>query len=147
MDMKYPTQTPFLNSELPTSEELNSLMKKRIIRSATNKEVHTSAESIWRECVSDYAASLLLEAKLIAHRRKDDIVLSTHVEEALDAVSKARKRSWMRKIAIFIGAALLGAFVQGFVNELYAGHTTLVVVYTVLGFFGMLLAFWGIQEE
>lgn len=113
---------------------------------AINKELHPQAENLARQYIDDFASSLILQAKILAYRRKDDIVLSTHIEEALDAITKERKQNWTKELSIFVGAAFFGAFIQGFVTELNAGRTGLVAIYTIMGFVGMLLAFWGIRR-
>jgi len=100
-----------------------------------------------RQYINEFTVSLLLEAKAIAHRQKAAIVLSNHVEEAHDIVSSPTK-SRSSELKLAFGGALLGAFLQGFANEL--SLTTLrpfwIAVYVVAGFAGALLVFWGIRQ-
>jgi hypothetical protein len=112
---------------------------------AVNKELHPQAEKLAREYIMDFATSLLLQAKLLSYKRNADVVLSNHIEEALQIVNRQQKSTWSREVILVIGSALFGAFIQGFVSELSTGNTLLIVIYTVLGFIGMLLVFWGLQ--
>jgi hypothetical protein len=93
--------------------------------------------------VDEFAASLLFQAKMLAFQEHADLVLSTHIEEALEVINRERKKRWTRELMIVIGSALFGAFIPGFMTELSAGHQLLIVVYTSLGFRGMLLVFSG----
>jgi hypothetical protein len=111
-----------------------------------NKELHPHAERVAREYVDEFAASLLLQAKMLAYHERADLVLTNHVEEALDAINRQRKKRWTRELMIVIGGALFGAFIPGFLTELSSGHQLLLAVYTTLGFLGMLLVFIGLRR-
>ena len=113
---------------------------------AIDKELHAKAEKAIKQYVNDFATSLLLQAKVIAYRSKADVVLSNHVDEALETVNRSRQQTWSRELVIIIGSALLGAFVQGFISELGSGNSVLLAIYVVLGFAGMFLVFWGLRR-
>jgi hypothetical protein len=113
---------------------------------AIDTELHPQAEKAIKQFVSDFATSLILQAKLIAYRSKADLVLSTHVDEALDTVNRNRKQTWSRELLIILGSALLGAFVQGFISELSSGNSWLIATYVALGFIGMFLVFLGLRR-
>ena len=78
---------------------------------ALNKELHPHAEQVAKEYVDEFAASLLLQAKMLAFQEHADLVLSNHIEEALQVINRARKKSWTRELMIVIGSALFGAFI------------------------------------
>jgi hypothetical protein len=116
--------------------------QRRIVRAP----LHPQAEEFATRQALDFANALILQAKLFAFRRGDDIVLTSHMREALDALDSERKRSRARELALIIGAAFFGAAVQGFITELAAGRTVLVAIYAILGFVGMLLVFGGLSR-
>lgn len=113
---------------------------------ALNKELHPHAEQVAKEYVDEFAASLLLQAKMLAFQEHADLVLSNHVEEALQVISRERKKGWTRELMIVIGSALFGAFIPGFMTELSAGHQLLIALYTSMGFLGIILVFLGLRR-
>ena len=113
---------------------------------AINKELHQQAETSVKKYTHDFATSLLLQAKIIAYRSKADVVLSSHVDEALDKIYNERKQSWSKELLIVLGGAFFGAFIQGFISELSSGNATLITVYVLLGFIGMFMVFLGLRR-
>jgi protein-S-isoprenylcysteine O-methyltransferase Ste14 len=113
---------------------------------AIDKELHPQAEKTAKQYINEFATSLLLQAKITAYRSKADVVLSSHVDEALDTINRGRKQIWSRELVIIIGSALLGAFIQGFISERSSGNSLLIATYVVLGFVGMFLVFWGLRR-
>jgi hypothetical protein len=111
-----------------------------------NKELHAQAESLARSHVNRFAVSLIMQAKLLAYKRRDDLVLSNHIEEALEVIYKERETRWSRELIIVVGSTLFGAFVPGFITELSTGRTAFIIIYTVLGFLGILLVFIGLRR-
>ena len=111
-----------------------------------NKDIHPQAKSLIRDVVNEFATVLLLQAKTIACQRGADIVLSSHVHEAREAIFSERKQSRSRELKIAIGGALFGAFVQGFINELSltTSRPIWIAIYTIVGFIGIFLIFWGL---
>jgi len=113
---------------------------------AIKKDLHPQAASLSREIINKYAISLLLQAKMIAYQQRADLVMSSHVNEAHEILQSEHKKNWSREILMILGSSLLGAFVQGFTTELSAGNTTLIAVYTIMGFIGILMVFWGVRK-
>lgn len=113
---------------------------------AIQKELHPQAANLAREFVNDFAISLLLQAKTIAYQQKADVVMSSHIVEAREILQAEHKKSWSREILIILGSALVGAFIQGFTTELSGGNTFLIAIYTVMGFIGILMVFWGLRR-
>ncbi len=112
-----------------------------------DKPLHPNAVNLARESVDNYAASLIVLAKTLAFQRGDDEVLSTHIYEALDIIQTRKRRKRWKDFMLAIGGALFGAFVSGFITELSAGRSKLLLaVYVVLGILGMILAFAGLQD-
>jgi hypothetical protein len=109
------------------------------------KELHPQAKKLVKQFINNFTESLIVQAKVLAFRRGAELVLSNDVQEALEIITKERTKNWKKQIVIILGSALLGAFVQGFVTELSGGNTVLMAVYTVLGFIGMFLVFWGLR--
>ena len=85
---------------------------------AVEIELHPQAEKQARQHVNIFATSLILQAKVIAYRTKADAVLTNHIDEALDVITRERKQSWSRELLIILGGAFVGAFIQGFISEL-----------------------------
>ena len=109
---------------------------------AINREFHPEAKDLVKERVDEFATSLILQAKLFAYQQDDPYVVKRHVDEAFEALQTSRKQTWGKELLMIIGGTLFGAFVPGFITELSSGTSTLLlIVYTILGFTGMLLVF------
>ena len=113
---------------------------------AVNLELHPHAEELAGKYINEFAVSLRLQAKLLAWNRNDDIVLSNHVEAALDSIRKSEEKKRVREIAILLGSALIGAFFQGSLTELSNNRAVWVFVYAILGMIGASLVFWGFRK-
>jgi len=111
-----------------------------------NLELHPQAQTRARERINEFGTSMLLQAKLIAYKTKADLVLSRHIDEAVNTMYTEHKQSWTKELLIIVGGALFGAFIQGFVTELSTGNKLLIAIYTLLGFVGMLLVFVGLRR-
>ncbi|GAI73450.1 unnamed protein product [marine sediment metagenome] len=114
---------------------------------AIDKKLHPNAEDKIREYTDDFATSLVLQSKMLAFREKADVVLSTHVDEALDVIAFRRQEAWAQGISKIVGGALFGAFIPGFLSALPTGDIRAIVIYTALGFVGMFLVFLGIRWQ
>src|SRR5689334_17119280 len=109
---------------------------------AFNIELHEQAERQIREHVNNFAAALLLQSKVLAFQRKADVVLSVHVDEALKIIQLEQKQTWSKTLMTIVGGGLFGAFIPGFITELSGSRNVLlIVIYTILGFIGMILTF------
>lgn len=113
---------------------------------AVNLELHPHAEELANKFVNEFAVSLLLQAKLLAWNRNDDIVLGNHVETALKFIRESKEKKRAREIAILLGSVLIGAFLQGAITELSNNRAVWVFVYAILGVIGTSLVFWGFRK-
>ncbi len=108
------------------------------------------AEERIREYVDDFTTTLILGAKLAAHKQTDYVVVERHVNEGYEAINRERSTSWLNQILVVVGGAFVGAFVPGFVTEVTAGptnmHVPFLVGYTIMGFVGIILAFAGLRR-
>lgn len=111
-----------------------------------NTPVRSEARDLAHDRVRQFAASLLLEAKVCATIDSSGLVLPKHVQEATEKVYSKYRVSSMRELRLAFGGALFGAFIQGFITELADKNQTMVVVYTVLGLFGMFLVLWDLKK-
>jgi hypothetical protein len=109
-------------------------------------DLHPQAVQKARKCINDFAITLIMQAKTLAFSKKADLVLTTHIDEALEMLNTKKRESWYREIAIIIGSAFFGAFIQGFVSELSSGNAFLIASYTVMGFAGIFMVFWGLRR-
>lgn len=115
-------------------------------RMVEHYSLHPEAAESARELATNYAAALVLQGKLLAAQQRANQVQSIHIEQARDLIAEGQRRGWRREILLVMGSALVGAFFQGFITELSAGHKTLVAVYVALGFIGMALVFIGLRR-
>lgn len=104
------------------------------------KVIHPQAQVFARQEIKQFATALILRAKTLAYERNDEVVLVNHVKEALTEMREKPRRKRWKELVILIGGSFFGAFVQGFIAELANGNTTLVVVYVMLGFVGLVMA-------
>ena len=112
---------------------------------AIDKEFHPQAEKLIKQYISHFATSLILQAKTLAFKNDAELVLKNDVQEALDKITKERNQIWGKQFTIVVGGAFFGAFIQGFVTALSADNTSLLAIYTLLGFVGMLFLFIGLR--
>ena len=113
-------------------------------REVLNKEFHARAEELAKQYVDEFAATLLLQSKLLAN--EDEIVLVKHVEEAREIINRERKTAWQRQLLIVSGSTLFGAFIPGFIGGISSSSRVTIVIYTFLGFLGMLFLFLGLRR-
>jgi len=104
-------------------------------------ELHPQAKNLIEKLILDFGSSLLLQAKIIAHRRHDDMVLRSHVEEALDVIHLERKQKWWKSFVTILGGVFFGAGARGFITELQGSREpTIITIYVILAFVGLLMA-------
>jgi hypothetical protein len=96
--------------------------------------------------INEFAVALIMQAKTLAFSRRTDLVLTKHIDEALELLNKKGQQSWTRDFAIIIGSAFSGAFLQGFVSALSSGNAFLMASYTFMGFVGLFIVFWGLRR-
>ena len=111
------------------------------------KYLHPNAARLIREQVNEFASSLLLLAKALAHQRGDDEVMSSHINEALNILRGHRKKRRLKEALIILGGILCGAFISGFVTELTFGQSkAALALYVLAGVVGLVLVFSGLQD-
>ncbi len=100
---------------------------------------HPNAFSLTRSHVSDFSKALARGAQNVAFRRKDEMVLSNHVKEAVEEIRKEPNKSRWSQFVIFLSSVILGISGQGFVAEITrfrtdpaAGDVTLTIIYGVV---------------
>jgi hypothetical protein len=109
-------------------------------------ELDSQAMQKARTYISEFAVVLIMQAKTLAYSRGTERVLARHVDEALEVLNKKGQRSWRRDFAIIIGGAFFGAFLQGFATALSSSNALLMASYTLVGFLGIFIAFWGLRR-
>ena len=109
--------------------------------------LHQQAEETVKDLASDYAASLVLQARVLATQQEMDEVQRIHIEDAHDLLFRDQRKSRSKELLLVFGSALVGAFIQGFITELNAGHKWLTAIYVLLGFVGMLLVFRALLKR
>lgn len=81
---------------------------------AIDIDLHPEAAKRAKQYVVEFATTLLLQAKLIAFRAKADVVLSNHIDEALDLITRDKRKTWSRELLIILGSAFfLGLSFRG----------------------------------
>jgi len=66
---------------------------------------------------------------------------------AVDTSSESEKpspRNILKELLIAIGAALLGAFLVGFITQLTSGNVFVILTFIIMGFIGAPLLIWGL---
>ena len=109
-------------------------------------ELHPKAAQSARQYINEFAITLIMQAKTLAFSRRASVVTPAHVDEAVKVLNLKQQRSWLKDVAVMIGSALFGAFVQGFISEVAAGQAYLMAAYAGLGFVGMIVALWGLRR-
>ncbi len=107
------------------------------------KKLHVGAKSRVKMLTDEFQNSLVVQAKILAHQKGDDIVLTSHVDEALGVIHNKQKYTRSKELAKVSGGALFGLFIQGFVSELGSGNTVGLILYTLSGLLGILLMTWN----
>lgn len=116
-------------------------------REAVNQDLHPQAQALIKELVGDFSTSLILRAKIISFERRADVVITNHVREAHESLRPADyRRSWGGQLMTVVGGAMFGAFIPGFISGLGGGSTTMLSIFTVVGFAGMFLVFVGLRR-
>ncbi len=114
--------------------------------SPTELELHENATNLLQEHIRNTNAELLTEAKLIAYRRGADIVLKCHVDEVLQQNRQIKAGKYGREFMLLVGAALFGAFADGFLPQLFNGNALLIILYVAFGLIGIVLVLFALQK-
>lgn len=106
---------------------------------------HEDARAMAVQHVRSYGQRLVRDAAAAARSRRHKLVLLKDVQYAaqrLRAVGRNRKNVFLQ----FIGAGLLGVFLQGFTAEMLSPKPEpwVAVFYVVIGFMGIFGVFWSL---
>lgn len=106
---------------------------------------HEHARDQTIQQIRTYGQELIRESVQTAKTRKHPLVLQKDVQYAshrLHTEFRNRKNVLLQ----FLGAGLLGVFLQGFTAEMLTDEPNLwaVVVYVVIGFTGLFGVFWSL---
>jgi hypothetical protein len=108
----------------------------------TDLELHASAQAQVQNYRTRFTKTLIQQAKLLAYHHGDDLVLSTHVEQARRMImQRPQKESWAIDLLMGFGGIFIGASVSGFPSEMSKQpiNGTLVTFYVVMGTLGLLM--------
>jgi len=111
------------------------------------KKLNEVAEDVLKRYAKDYAAAILLNARIEAYRENSEEIQLRHIDTAIEKLNKPNKRAWTKDLLITVGGALFGAFIQGFITELSNGKPILITIYVILGLIGMFLVFSGLNRQ
>ncbi len=106
---------------------------------------HEDARAMAAPHVRSYGQRLVRDAAAAAKSRSHPLVLLKDVQYAaqrLRAAGRNRRNVFLQ----FIGAGLLGVFLQGFTAEMLAAEPEawVAVFYVVIGFMGIFGVFWSL---
>jgi hypothetical protein len=116
-------------------------------RNPVDKKLHPQAASVARHRINEFATSLILQSKILAYRRGDDEVQSSHVLDALRILNRNRSQSRKRSIITISGSGMFGVFLSQFVTQTLAGNTLFLAVFAIVGLLGLALIFYGTGQE
>lgn len=124
-------------------------MANRHFDAIITRPFHAHAERLARDYSLDFATSLILQAKLLAHSRGDDVVTQRHVEDARYVLrSQQEQESWTRQFLNLIGSAIFGASFAAFVREALTSSPNMswIVGFGVAGFLALILVSWQLRR-
>ena len=106
---------------------------------------HEHARDLTVQQIRTYGHELIRESVATAKTRKTPLVLQKDVQYAAHRLH-TEFRNRKNVLLQFMGAGLLGVFLQGFTAEMLTPEPNLwaVVVYVVVGFMGLFGVFWSL---
>ncbi len=106
---------------------------------------HENARALAVKEMRRHGERIIRESAAAAKARGHPLVLKTDVQYATRLLRSAG-RNRKNVLFQFIGAGLLGVFVQGFAAEMLAGDPNpwTAVVYVLIGFVGIFGVFWSL---
>ncbi len=113
----------------------------------SRKQLHPQAANLARQHVDRFATALILQSKLLAFRRGDDEVQSTHVNDAVMIVYQSRVEGRKKKLSTLLGGGLFGVFVSESVTQVIANNIGLFAVFVVFGLLGLGLMVYGTGQS
>ena len=107
-------------------------------------EIHHEAEAAIRKRVREFAVLLIYEAKSNAFRNGAGVVDLADVDQAVRSINATRARSVVREAFTVLGGAMLGAWVEGLILQMYLSTPVVVVVWALSGIAGTALVVRGV---
>jgi hypothetical protein len=106
---------------------------------------HEHARDMAVQQIRDYGRRLVQESASTARSRRHPLVLKKDVQYASHRLH-TEFRNRKNVVFQFLGAGLLGVFLQGFTSEMLAENPEpwTVVTYVVIGFMGIFGVFWSL---
>ncbi len=113
--------------------------------SAEQLTFHENARAMAVQKIRRYGERLIRESASAAKARKHPIVQKKDVQYAVHRL-RASGRNRKNVLLQFLGAGLLGVFLQGFTTEMLSPEPNpwTAVVYVVIGFVGIFGVFWSL---
>lgn len=102
-------------------------------------------DTIVREA-DEFATTLVHQSKIMASIDDADAVQSNHVRSAVRLLFAKEKTSWSAELGKIVGGALFGAFLPGFIGAIHPLNLTLLLLFIIGGFVGMLLVFLSLRR-
>jgi len=112
----------------------------------TDPEMHPWACELLEVCTSDFEEELRFEAKSLALKREDGMVLRSDVQKAFDTMKRRKPPSPWRFWMGFIGGSLVGIGLQVFVNGLNGSLNRASMIQMVFIISGLLLLIFRPQD-
>lgn len=106
---------------------------------------HENARALTVQKIRRYGEKLIRESVSAAKARKHPIVQKRDVQYAAQRL-RAAGRNRTNVLLQFLGAGLLGVFLQGFTSEMLSPEPNpwTAVAYVVIGFVGIFGVFWSL---
>lgn len=119
-----------------------------------DKQIHPDAAAFAKRHVFDYAELLITHAKVLAHEKEDDIVLTNHIKEAIEIIRREPKRKPWKEVIIFVSSTMFGIAVPSFLAELDKlatnptnGSPSLVIIYAAAAMIFLAGAIWALLSS
>lgn len=106
---------------------------------------HETARDMAIQQIRSYGEALIRQSVSTASSRKHPLVLAKDVQYAAHRLH-TEFRNRKNVVFQFLGAGLLGVFLQGFVAEMLSAEPSpwAVATYVVIGFVGIFGVFWSL---
>ena len=106
---------------------------------------HETARDLAVQQIRSYGEELIRQSVSTAQSRHHPLVLTKDVQYASHRL-QTEFRNRKNVVFQFLGAGLLGVFLQGFVAEMLSAEPSAwaVAVYVVIGFVGIFGVFWSL---
>ena len=108
-----------------------------------DKKLHPQAASLAKRHIIEFAQSLVYQSKLLAFRRGDDEVQSSHVADALRIVNQIRRQGRKKSLVTILGSGMFGVFVSQSVTQFLANNISYFAGFVIVGVVGLWLIFYG----